>query len=68
MGHDLKKKDTSINSVSKRTTSSKSALQFFLFLHALILMLMSGNKFHSVSNDSPDLMSVKSRLNISRLN
>ena len=29
---------------------------------------MSENKFHSVSNDSPDLMSVKPRLNISRLN
>ena len=29
---------------------------------------MSENKFHSVSDDSPDLMSVRSRLNISRLN
>ena len=26
------------------------------------------NKFHSLSNDSPDLMPVKSRLNISPLN
>ena len=26
------------------------------------------DKFHSKSNDSPDLMSVKSRLNISRIN
>ena len=30
--------------------------------------LMKENKFHSVSNDSLDLMSVKSRLNISQLN
>ena len=29
---------------------------------------MKENKFHSVSNDSLDLMSVKSRLNISQLN
>ena len=37
----------------------------FLHIHP---RLMSENEFHSVSNDSPDLMSVKSRLNISRLN
>ena len=37
-------------------------------LHALILTLMSAEKFHFVSVDSPDLKSVKSRLNISQLN
>ena len=68
MGHGLKK-NTTVNSKSLQRFKTYNELEIGtrVFLHAHP-RLMSENKFHSVSNDSPDLMSVKSRQNISRLN
>ena len=66
----LKKiKNTSINNRSLQRFKTHNELEIgtTVFLHAFILTANVG-KFHSVSNDSPDLMSVKSRLNISQLN
>ena len=65
MGHSLKKRNTSLN--NQRLQRFKTYNELEIGTHSFG-RLMKENKFHSVSNDSLDLMSLKSLLNISQLN